>query len=422
MARILAIAFLGLICCALAAQQPPAALPPSITARPAPTAVVPVALVGKPAAPIERFEKELTRFPVETAQAVYSVRAAGAWLVRMNQPDGRFMAGLNPTMARPSDGISDMAQAYAAWGCAKLARFTGDEKMIACANQAVLALLTMTKLDGEARVPSAASDRCNRVGFASLLILAICELPGADAKRMEDAEKLGEFLRQQLRENGSVHCADAPDGDIRKLDPFGAQLYPGHCFQALMALDKAKPVQWKREAVAKGMAFYREVFKADPAPMMAGAMLPAAVELLQRGKVEAVSAFAFEMADALLTCQALAADSQLRLVGGFRVFNSEPAATTAWCLHGLASATQLALQLTDGERAARYRIALVNGMAFARSLQLVDESCQHFEKSFRVRFLLGGMMVSTTDGNLRVDQTAMLAISHMRYLESGADR
>jgi len=422
MARISALVFLAILCLSVRAQQPPALLPPSVTNPPAATPVVPVALSSKATAPIERYEKDLRLYPAETAQAVYSVRAAGAWLVRMNQADGKFLAGLNPALARPTEGISDMAQAYAAWACAKLARFTGDEKTAATANQAVLALLTLTKIDGDQRMPVAPFERCNRVGFASLLVMAICELPGADAKRIADAELLGTFLRKQLRENGSVNCTDQADGDIRKSDPFGAQMVPGHCFQALMALDRVKPEQWKRDAVAKGMAYYREAFKVEPAPMMAGAMLPAAVELLQRGKVDTVVAFAWEMADALCGCQAVTADSPLRMVGGFRVFNAEPAATSAWCCHGLAAATQLALQLTDGARAVKCRTALVNALAFARSLQLTDEACQHFEKSFRLRFLLGGMIVSTSDGNLRVDQTAMLALSQMRFLESGADR
>jgi hypothetical protein len=425
MARLTAFVFLSLIGLTLRAQPPapPALLPPSVAnPRPATADVVPVALAAKPAAPIERYERDLRLYPAETAQAVYSVRAAGAWLVRMNQADGKFMAGLNPALARPTEGISDMAQAYAAWACAKLARFTGDDKTAATANQAVLALLTMTKVDGDQRVPVAASEKCNRVGFASLLALAICELPGADAKRIADAEMLGAFLKKQLRDNGSVNCTDTPDGDVRKSDPFGAQMYPGHCFQALMALDRVKPEQWKRDAVMKGMTYYREAFKAEPAPMTAGAMLPAAVELLQRGKVESVVAFAWEMADSLCGCQAVAADSPLRMVGGFRVYNADPAATTAWCGHGLAAAVQLALQVSDGARAGRYRTALVNALAFVRSLQFTDESCQHFEKNFRLRFLLGGMVVSTTDGNLRVDQTAMLALSQMRFLESGADR
>ena len=77
-----------------------------------------------------------------------------------------------------------------------------------------------------------------------------------------------------------------------------------------------------------------------------------------------------------------------------------------------------AADLGDAARAAKCRGAVANGMAFARSLQLADETCQHFEKSFRVRFLLGGMTVSPADGNLRVDQTAMLALAQMRYLES----
>ena len=402
----------------------PAFLPPSVTGRPG-GAITPVAAT-KAAVPIERFEKNLRAFPPETVACLHSTRAAAAWLTRRNQSDGRFLGGLNPGLARPLEGLDDLNQAYACWGVCRAAKFTGDEKLGACASQAVLALLTLTKADpndANCRVPIAESARCNRVGLASILLLCIHDLPSPDAKLVAEGEKLAAFLKKQLRTDGSVQYADGAE-PATKTDPDGVNTYPGLCFQALLASDRAKPEQWKRDALIAGMKHYREWFKAHPSPMLAGSMLPAACEQYLRTKTAGVADFACEMADHLCACQHLAGEArELRTVGGFRIpGQTEPGSSCAAFAEALACATTLAAQVPDATRHAKYRTACIAALGFARGLQFTEESTLHFEKSFRAEFLLGGVCTSHTNGNIRADQTAMLACAQIRFLESGAEK
>jgi len=395
----------------------PAYLPPSVTR---PGGPVTPAAASKTAAPIERFEKNLRACSADTVQCVTSTRTAAAWLTRMNQPDGRFLGGLNPALARPLDDLGDLSQATACWGLCRAARFTGDEKFGVCAAQAVLALLTLTKIDpadANCRMPIAESAKCNRVGLASLIVLSIHDLPNPDAKLVAEGEKLVTFLKKQIQSDGSVQYGDG--ADLKKADPDGANLYPGLCFQALLASDRAKSEQWKRDALIAGMKHSREWFKAHPSPLFAGSMLPAACEQYLRTKTATVAEFACEMADALCACQYAAGElREARSVGGFKVAGAAEAdSSNAGFAEALACATALAAQVPDAARHAKYRAACLAALGFARGLQFTEESTVHFEKGFRTQFLLGGVCASHTSGNVRADRTALLALAQMRFLE-----
>ncbi len=407
------------------APLPPAYLPPSVTGRPAGT-VTPVAATAKAVAGIERFDKNPKAYPPETMQCIYSVRTAAAWLTRQNQSDGRFLGGLNPSLARPLEGLNDLNQAYACWGVCRAAKFTGDDKLGACAAQAVLALLTLTKADpadANCRVPLAESAKCNRVGLASILILCIHDLPAPDARLIVEADKLGEFLKKQLRADGSVQYTDGAE-PATKTDPEGVNSYPGLCFQALLASDRVKPETWKRDALIAGMKHYREWFAAHPSPTLAGSMLPAACEQYLRTKSAIVAEFAYEMADTLCASQYSGGEIRdLRTVGGFRIpGQTEPLSSAAALAEALACATTLAAQVPDATRYGKYRTACVLALGFVRGLQFTEEATGHFEKAFRTQFILGGVCTSLSNGNIRADQTAMLALAQIRYLESGAEK
>ena len=253
-------AFAGVTITALAqSQSPPALLPETVRTTPAPpTPVTPTSAtvpVAKAPAPITRFEKELRAWPAETSQAVQTLRSTSAWLTRMHQPDGRFLGGLNPTLARPLDNISDVSQALATRAMVQSATFTGEEKLAATAGQAILALLTFTKLDSAdttCKVPTLTAEKCP-AAFAAALALAIYESPNADAKLLGEAEALCCYLRKQLRDDGSVNIS----AEAIKVDPTTAAMAPGLCFQAFAASNRVKAEAWKMQAIERGLAHYR---------------------------------------------------------------------------------------------------------------------------------------------------------------------
>lgn len=428
--RIFTICGLGLAGFALAqtpptvpAPKPPGLLPPSVTGKPH-DPVTPVAATTPKAVPADRFKTP--GYPVETVAAVQSCKEAAAWLTRMSQPDGRFMGGIDPALGRPLGG-TDFAQACAAMSLARAAKFTGDEKAATAASQACLTLLTLTKADTtdpSMRVPTLTADRGNKVGFAAVLATAIYDLPNPDTKLVAEADKLCKFLYTRLRSDGSVHYAEG-EGSPTKTDPDGVNTYPGLCFQAIMASDRVATEAWKRDALARGVKCYREVFKAAPTPELCGSLLPAVCDYAVRVKdAKDATAFAFEMADWLCDRQYTASDARnLRWVGAFKpATGDEPTARVCGGVEGLCAAVTLTAQVPDATRHARYRKAAREGLSFARSLQFGAANGAHFTPEFRAKYLDGGAVGSPTDGMLRCEHTAGLLCAQLRYLESGGEK
>ncbi|HEV3437349.1 MAG TPA: hypothetical protein VG122_08320, partial [Gemmata sp.] len=135
----------------------PSPLPPITQPSPPPAIAVPPVLPGTlpPASPsparanecpLSRFEP-LGACPIHTQNAVRGALLSANWMIRMNQSHGRFIYGFNPALRQPLLRDHDLFQARAAMAMALLAKFIGDEKQAAIASQAILTLLTTTKVD-----------------------------------------------------------------------------------------------------------------------------------------------------------------------------------------------------------------------------------------------------------------------------------
>ncbi len=410
---------------------PPKTLPASITGQvPGPVPVTPVG--GNQvaaAAPIERFLKDRGAFPPETEQAIDAVRFGGDWLYRMNQPGGRFLPGLNPATRQWVESDADFRQALATLALCEAAKFTGDERYAARANGAVLALLAGTKPDADpaCRVPTAANDRCNRVGYASVTALAIYALPNPDAKLLQSADALMKFVRKQVRANGAIAFNEPATDEPHAADAVGAAVYPGYALQALSASLRLRPDAETRELFPRAMAYQARLLKTHPRPMLVATTLPALVDYaLLANKDPGVVGMVFDAADWLGTCQVTRADPRRAVwAGGFTSgpgATAEPTVESAACALSLCHAARLTRQVPDAARFTKYRAAAVEGLAFARNLQFTDETADHFEKAFRARHVVGGVRVSPADGTLRIDATAHLVLAHLAYLQCGTEQ
>ena len=417
MRRFVVVALSTVVAAQLVAQAPPPKLlPSSITGVSPTTAVQPAGVtVAAPAtAPIQRFS-DFREQPPETVQAVIAMRTAADWLWRMNQPNGRFLPGVNPALKQSLPDESDSRQAEATLALCRAARFSGDERFATRAAQSVLTLLSLTKpdpADATCRVPILSADRGNRVAFAAAVVLAVAELPNADPKLVAEVDALGEFVRRQCQADGSV-----------KSDSDDANVAPGLALQALVTSHRMKPDANKLAAAARGIGFYRTACKSQPNPRLAASLLPAVADFYLLTKDPAAAAIGFELADNLCTVQYTRADArQATWAGGFHFADgAEPTCDAAACLHGLAAAATLTRQAPDLARFAKYRQACVDALLFCRVLQFTDENADHFEKGFRTRFLVGGVHLSPTDGTVRADITARLVSACVRFLESGAE-
>ena len=412
------------------AQQPPGdPVPPS--PRVLPMSVVPASATRRAETPLSAFEP-LAAFPQTTQQAVRAALHGSAWLSRMNQPQGRFVFGYLPALRQTMDGDHDLKQAFAALAVAQSAKFTGDDRQTAVASQAILALFAATKIDpadANCRVPVHSSLTCNRVGFAAILALAVCELPSPDDKLIAEAERLCVFLQKQLRADGSVHSTDNPADVPAQVDPAGVNEYPGYALHAIAVSNRTRPAAWKIEAVKKGAEFYRGAFKAAPHPMLAATMTPALAELFHQTKHGDAAAIAFEMNDWLAGVQYAPTDAKRPAwAGGFRGWaNGQPAdiapvPETGLYLQSLACACAITRVVPDLQRFGRYRQAATDAAQYLGGLQYTEANTRHFADTYRANTLIGGFYLSPTDGNLRIDATACGVSGLLRFLTSGAEK
>ena len=419
---------------AIGVAQPP--VPPTAPIPATPPAIPALGTSPAPSpttageVPLAQFEP-LSSFPQPTQSAVRAVVYGSNWMTRMNQPQGRFQFGYRPALRLPMEGDHDLKQARAALALAQTARFSGDERQTAVASQAILALLSLTRVDpadAKCRMPVVSSMTCNRVGFASVLALSIYELPGADEKLIAEAERLCEFLHRQLRVDGSVHYIDSLNELPVKVDPVGVNEYPGTAMHALAVGHRVKPAAWKAEALKKGIEHYHGWFKANPHPMLVATLTPAFAEFYLNAKSNEAAAAVFEMNDWLIALQYPTGDPRHpNWAGGFRGFangqavENEPACEGCY-LQSLACSYHLVRFTADLARATKYKQAIQDSVQFLTGLQYSEANTRHFENGFRANQLIGGFYLAPTDGNLRIDTTACAVSGLLRFLSCGAEK
>lgn len=420
---VLASALVGMLLAVVVSAQPPAGPPALVPPPPAAGPVPPKPPQPPPAAtetPLAKFDP-LTAFPPVTQYSVRAVLLGSTWMAKRHKSDGRFTHGYNPALRQETSGDHDLRQARAALAMAQAAKFAGDPKHSVVASQAILTLLASTKVapnDPTCRVPVAMSVVCNRAGFAATLALAVYELPRADDKLVEEAERLCEFVRRSLRTDGSVHYTDGPNDAPTQVDPNGVNEYPGAALQALAVGNRVRPADWKKDAVRRGVAHYLGVFRAKRHPLLAATVTPAAAELYAQTKEAALASAAFEMNDWLCTLQVGPTE---RWPGGFRAAGGAASETlstaeTGLLVQSLACGYQLTRLTADLTREAKYRAAAADAANFVCSVQFLEENTRHFENAFRASTLIGAFHASPSDGNLRIDATACAVTGLLRYL------
>jgi hypothetical protein len=418
-------------------SEPPKVLPAEVLAPtpigPTTKGVVPAtasAPATRKSAPFDRFRK-YDELPELTREIVFSAQRGTEWLARdgIHQPNGRFVPGINPALGKPTEDDHFIRQALGAFALARAARLTGDEKYAVRASHTILSLLAETPRDPgnpSLRKPVHQAVICNPVGAASYLSLAIYELPDAAPEMLQAGEELCQFLRGYLQTNGSVRFTE-PD---MPAEPGGVNLYPGPALAAIAMGNRSSPAPWKKEALARGMAYYRKHFQSNPHPGLVPWMTVAFAEMHLQTKDRAYAEFVFEMTDWLRKLQYQNPERQRALWrGGFptvadgKVLQTAPTIDSAYYALGFADACRMIRQMdrADPARYDDYRAALARALQFLTTLQYGEENTTHFAAHFRP-YLLGGFHPSHADGTLRVDHTAVAVAALSQYLIAGADR
>lgn len=438
--RLIVLVGTGAVLVSLTHAQEPKTPPPSVSlppAGPGSKIVIPASGVASPrepaatqAAPFDRFRK-YDQLPELTRELVFATKSGMEWLSRdgIHQANGRFIPGLSPALGKATEDDHFMRQALGAFALARSARLTGEEKYSVRASQTILSLLAEAPKDTEnpgSRKPALPSIVCNRVGGAAYLALAIFELPDAALEMRQCGEELCQFLRSRQQADGSISFTE--EGEAAEAE--GASLYPGAALAAIATSHRNVPAEWKKQILAKALKHYRQQFSASPHPMMVSWMSPAFVEMHLQTREPAAAEFVFEMCDWLAKLQFDNPDRQraswrggFPQVAGGKILSAAPTVETAYYALALADACRMirTMEKPDSTRYDRYRATLTRALQFLTTLQYGEENTGHFAAHFRPA-LVGAFHPSHTDGNLRVDHSAVAVAAFCQYLIAGADR
>jgi len=401
-----------------------AALPRTIAQNPTPAAPAVAPRASAPA-------RDLAKLSPLQRQMYICTQSAADWLHRANRPDGRFEYGFLPALNANLDGDHYLRQVGAAFGLARAARLTGDERHAAIARQAVLTLLldtTVTAVPNQqpVRHTTLPSVVVNRLAAAGLLVLAINELSKPAEDLLEQSEALCRFIAKQQQADGSLSCVDNPADPV---DPEAVNFYPGEALYGLMRSQQYRPAPWKAEVVRKALAYYRPWWQKNKSMAFVPWQTAAYAEayLQAQGKEQAYADFVFEMNDWMCSLQYTRIDPRQPLwLGGFMGWQDggtaavAPQITSAAYAEGLAEACRVARQAGDVQRHQRYRAALERCLQFLTTLQYTDANTQHLAAWYRPR-LQGGFHASHQDGTLRIDYAQHAIGALVQYLTAVAD-
>jgi hypothetical protein len=397
------------------APKPGPAAPASPTSpQPAPPGIDPAKLEGAP------------------RQFFLGAQRGAEWLMRVNGVNGRFLNGWVPSLNVPLEGDNYLRQAGAAFALARVARLTGEERYRAGAARALLSLLDETVLDStnQVRHTPLPSIVLNRLGAAAMLVLAINELPTPPADLLEKSEQLCNFIRRQVRPDGSLACGDPQsDGRFGGDEPDAVNHYPGAALYALARSARHRPADWKLAVVRKSVAYYLPWWRAHKnvafPPWYVAAYAEAYLVTRDRALVDAVC----DMGDWLLGLQydLLNNNQHPEWMGGFkgwsdgRAVDVAPTAQSAECAEALAMAWRVARHIGDEKRQNSYSEATLSGLQFVATLQYTDANTTHFVPGYRER-LAGAFHASTQDGTLRLDYTQRAVSAMALFVELAAAR
>lgn len=365
--------------------------------------------------------RDLSKLRPLQQQMHLSAQRGGEWLYRMNGSDGRFIQGYVPALKTILDGDHYLRQAGATVALARAARYTGDERYLARARQAVLTLLADTAVDASkpgVRTPLLPPVMANPLAAAGLIVQAVHELPEPAADLLEQSDQLCAFLREQQQADGSLHCGDRPS-DPAELQ---ATSCAGEALHGLMRSQQHRPATWKTEVVRKALAYYQPCWRAHKTPAFVPAQSAACTEAYLLTGDKAYADVVFEMNDWLCELQYPLLDPRHPLWGGGfmsvrdgKAVSTAPQIDSACCAEALAEACRVARKAGDLPRYQRYREALERCLQFVNRLQYTEANTQHFADWYRPT-LVGGFHASQQDGNLRIDYTQHAICAMLQYV------
>jgi hypothetical protein len=354
-----------------------------------------------------------------------SAQSGASWLVNFQRPDGLFIYGLVPALNRTLAGENYLRQVGATAALARAASVLSNAEMALAARHAVLVLLeSYTEVDAKEptrRRPLLPANEANPIGFAGLLLWAICELPAAGDELNRSAEQLAHFIASRQRADGSFNLA-ASAGDDAEDPPEAINFYPGEALYGLMRSYVVNPAPWKLEVVKKAIGYYRRHWKENPSAAFVPWQTAAYAEAFLATRDRQFAEFVFEMNDWLLKIQYTDPQTvEAAWLGGFGSYRfgqtlwTPPGASTGSYVESLVEAWRVARATDDQERTASYQQAAERALRFLMTTQYTSAASTHFEPWFAKK-IDGAFHASVEDGSIRIDYTQHAISGMLQYV------
>jgi hypothetical protein len=359
--------------------------------------------------------RDLAKWPFFPKQVFLTAQRGSEWLQRANRGDGRFSPGYVPALRVALEEDNFLHQAAAAFALGKAAKYFGNEQAAAVSRQAVLTLLELDTArvppnDPSVRICTLPAGLVNPVAAAAALAQAVYELPAAGSDILEQADQLCNGLRQIIKN-------DNPPTDLQNSEMLNTLIH-GY---------KHRPEPWKLDFVRQALSVDQSRWRTGKSLGQIPKQTAAYAEAYLLTKDNAFADFVFEMNDWLVTLQYEQTDSQHpHWLGGFMTWRDgkaipvAPQVDAAAYACSLIDAARLARELGDVPRWERYKAGVELCLRFFINLQYTEANTQHFAEWFRPA-IVGAFHASHSDGNVRLDFTALAVTAMIGYLTEIAE-
>lgn len=344
----------------------------------------------------------------EHLSAITEVRLArrlveGArWILRMQEPSGRFWYWYDPEQDLFSDAGDDnfLRQAGTCYALALAYEMTGERDFLTAAQRSLEYLRGfMHDLDDDKAY--FLFDGMAKLGGIALPMLAMLKVRALTGQGQYDGDlkKLAAMVLhlQEQYGTGQYKSTYVYRGDFQheKTAGWESNIYPGEAMLALAEMHRQFGEARHRDSIDLALSFYREESRWQNHAFLAWS-ISAMASMFEQTRLEPYAEFGLLLSDHMITEQNFDDDAR------FGSFHREPGANTSSYIEGLGDGLQLASLRMDQKRMDCYSTAILAGFVWLFQLQYDEEHAAGLPDP---GCAVGGVRSSPGDAVLRIDAT-----------------
>jgi orotate phosphoribosyltransferase len=329
--------------------------------------------------------------PPEYDDHKLATRLAGLYsnyLVRHQRQDGTLYESYEPFRNRLLGGGHLPRLAHGAWVLTRAARTLENTRLQQAADRTLDLLLRSVRLS-ESGIWLEMGENVPSVSEISFLVLALCELPAGDYRRVQ-ARALADSLWSSIGRHGRIETHFTSE---QVADSFQDYL-PGQVLLALAGASRNGSTEVDETKLKKAFQYYRHRFRYRRNFGQVSWLMQAFSAWWHLRREPAYSALVFEIGDWLL-------QYQQDKTGAFLSEDQpeSPGYTTAIYLEGIGAGARLA-EVADQSRRRRYLAAYFQGLRFLHRITIQPQHASVLPNS---DYAVGGLRMSLDSGFVRVD-------------------